>query len=245
MLLLLRCLLLVLMLAVLFIFSIAYCLVRPLHRNNVFMLSRPFSWCGVLLGFKVEVRHAERAQVQPCIFVANHQNNYDLFTHSKAMIPGTVTLGKRSLMWIPLFGQIYWLSGNIMINRKNRTTAVDTLNKTAQRIRDEKLSVWIFPEGTRSRGRGMLPFKAGAFHTAITAAVPVVPIVASCQGDIKLNRWNNGTVIVEVLPAIATDGLTSADAKPLAQQVQQQMAAKFTELNQQLGHTTELRNDQL
>ncbi|WP_417763701.1 1-acylglycerol-3-phosphate O-acyltransferase [Shewanella sp.] len=245
MLLLLRCLLLVLMLAVLFVVGIAYCLVRPLHRNNVFMLSRPFSWCGAILGIKVEVRHPERAHVQPCIFVANHQNNYDLFTHSKAMIPGTVTLGKRSLMWIPLFGQIYWLSGNIMINRKNRATAVDTLNKTAQRIRDEKLSVWIFPEGTRSRGRGMLPFKAGAFHTAISAKVPVVPIVASCQGDIKLNRWNNGTIIVEVLPAIETADLTSADAKVLAQQVQQQMSDKFTELNQQLGYATELSNDQL
>ena len=245
MLLLLRSLILALMLITLFVFSLLYCLVRPMHRNNVFVLSRPFSWCAAILGIRVEIRHAERAQTPPCIFVANHQNNFDLFTHSKAMIPGTVTLGKRSLMWIPLFGQIYWLSGNIMINRKNRATAVETLTKTAQRIRDEKLSVWIFPEGTRSRGRGMLPFKSGAFHTAITAKVPVVPIVASCQGDIKLNRWNNGTVVVEVLEPIDTSALTAADAKPLAKQVQQQMAAKFTELNQQLGRTTELTNDQL
>lgn len=245
MLLLLRSLLLALMLTTLFVFSLLYCLVRPMHRNNVFVLSRPFSWCAAILGIRVEVRHAERAQIPPCIFVANHQNNYDLFTHSKAMIPRTVTLGKRSLLWIPLFGQIYWLSGNIMINRKNRATAVETLSKTAKRIRDEKLSVWIFPEGTRSRGRGMLPFKSGAFHTAITAGVPIVPVVASCQGEINLNRWNNGTVVVEVLPPVATTGLTAADAKSLAKQVQQQMAAKFTELNQQLGRTTELTNDQL
>ncbi|QSX34093.1 1-acylglycerol-3-phosphate O-acyltransferase [Shewanella avicenniae] len=235
MLLLLRCLLLALMLLLLFICGTIYCLLRPLHRNNVYVLSRPFSWCAKLMGIALEIRHAERAQSQPCIFVANHQNNYDLFTHSNVIVPGTVTLGKRSILWIPLFGLIYWLSGNIMINRKNRATAVETLTKTAQRIRDDKLSVWIFPEGTRSRGRGILPFKSGAFHTAITAGVPVVPVVASCQGDIKLNRWHNGKVVIEVLPPIQTSALSASDAKNLALTTHQQMSAKFTELNQQLA----------
>ncbi|KFZ36825.1 acyl-phosphate glycerol 3-phosphate acyltransferase [Shewanella mangrovi] len=235
MLLLLRCLILALMLVLLFVCGTLYCLLRPLHRHNVYVLSRPFSWCAKLMGIELEIRHPERAHCQPCIFVANHQNNYDLFTHSNVMVPGTVTLGKRSILWIPLFGLIYWLSGNIMINRKNRATAVETLSKTAQRIRDEKLSVWIFPEGTRSRGRGILPFKSGAFHTAITAGVPLVPVVASCQGDIRLNRWRNGKVIIEVLAPIDTNKLTAADAKHLAATTHQQMAAKFTELNQQIA----------
>jgi len=51
----------------------------------------------------------------PYIFLANHQNNFDLFTHTTAVPKGTVSLGKKSLAWMPLFGQIYWLSGNILI----------------------------------------------------------------------------------------------------------------------------------
>ncbi len=64
---------------------------------------------------------------------------------------------------MPLFGQLYWLSGNILIDRKNRTRAFETMAETARKIKEKCLSVWIFPEGTRSRGRGLLPFKLGHF----------------------------------------------------------------------------------
>ena len=75
-----------------------------------------------------------------------------------------MSIGKKSILWMPLFGQIYWLSGNILIDRANRARAFETLAQTAVKIKEKCLSIWIFPEGTRSRGRGLLPFKAGAFH---------------------------------------------------------------------------------
>ena len=63
----------------------------------------------------------------------------------------------------------------------------------------------MFPEGTRSRGRGLMPFKTGAFHAAIAAGVPIVPIcVSTTSGNINLNRWNNGHVIVEMLAPVDT-----------------------------------------
>lgn len=61
----------------------------------------------------------------------------------------------------------------------------------------------MFPEGTRSRGRGLLPFKTGAFHAAIAAGVPVIPVcVSTTSNKIKLNRLNNGLAIVEMLPPV-------------------------------------------
>ncbi|MCL1038456.1 1-acylglycerol-3-phosphate O-acyltransferase [Shewanella submarina] len=231
MLLIVRCLLLAVMLVFAFLFGGLYCLLRPLHRDNVHMFAKLFSAVAPVLGIKVIVRRPAGESKGPCVYLANHQNNYDMFTHTAAVPKGTVSLGKKSILWMPLFGQIYWLSGNILIDRKNRSKAFDTMAKTAQKIKEKCLSVWIFPEGTRSRGRGLLPFKAGAFHTAIAAGVPMVPVLASNQSDIRLNRWNNGVVIIEVMDPVETKGLGKDSVKELAGRVHKIMEEKLAQLN--------------
>ena len=226
-----RCILLAIALILVFIFGGLYCLLRPRHRNNVHVIAQIFSKVSPILGLKVEYRLPKQIPAAPNVFLANHQNNFDLFTHTGAVPKGTVSLGKKSLVWIPLFGQMYWLSGNILIDRKNRHSAMNTMGQVAEKIRNSKLSVWIFPEGTRSRGRGLLPFKSGAFHTAIAAGAQIVPVVSSCQQHVNLNRWNNGTVIIEMMEPIATKGLTKSDVKALNQQVHETMKHKYEELN--------------
>jgi len=200
----LRVFLMALSLVVICIISICYCLLRPFHRNNVFHTARFIGKIPKLLGVDVEVRIPESVKgIGPVVWMANHQNSYDLFTHANAVLPGTVSVGKKSLKWIPFFGQMYWLTGNILIDRNNTNKAMNTIELTAEKIKRNKLSIWMFPEGTRSRGRGLLPLKTGAFRTAIQAGVPVVPICASNQhGTIQLNRWDNGKIIIEFLDPI-------------------------------------------
>lgn len=228
-----RSMLLAVSLLLAFIFGGLVCILRPRHRDNVHMFAKIFSSVAPLIGIKVIVRRPAAVQDGPYIFLANHQNNYDLFTHTTAVPKGTVSLGKKSLAWMPLFGQIYWLSGNILIDRKNRHSAFETMAKTVEKIKQKSLSVWIFPEGTRSRGRGLLPFKAGAFHTAIAAGVPVVPVLASCQSHINLNRWDNGVVIIEMMAPIATAGLDKTDVKVFSAQVHASMSAKYAEITRE------------
>jgi 1-acyl-sn-glycerol-3-phosphate acyltransferase len=172
------------------------------------------------------------------VYVANHQNNYDLFTVSGAIMPKTVTVGKKSLVWMPLFGQFYWLTGNILIDRANRSKAAGTIGQIVSKIKEQKVSVWMFPEGTRSRGRGLLPFKTGAFHAAIGAEVPVVPIVCSSTDKIKLNRWNNGVVIVEIMPPVSTEGLTREDVRELLKTCRDMMKDKLIELDAEVATRT-------
>ena len=225
--------------AFLFICTVScfYSLLRPFHRNNVYHTSRYLGKVTKLLGFDVEVRIPESVKnIGPVVYVANHQNNYDVFTMASAVQPGTVTVGKKSLKWIPIFGQMYWLTGNILIDRKNTSKAMSTMNVTVNKITKNKLSVWMFPEGTRSRGRGLLPFKAGAFRTAIQANVPIVPICASNQeGTIKLGRWNNGKIIIELLDPIYIPEDKSVSARNIADQTHALMKAKISQLDEEIA----------
>ncbi len=215
-----------------FVFGCIYCLFSPRNPNHVHTLGRLFSRLAPLFGIKLEFRFPEDAdKAGSSIYIANHQNNFDMCTISGATMPRTVTVGKKSLAWMPLFGQLYYLSGNILIDRNNRNKAAGTINQVVERMKKDNLSVWMFPEGTRSRGRGLLPFKTGAFHAALGAQVPIVPIVCSSTTDIKLNRWNNGHVIVEMLSPIPTKGCDKADLRRLMEESHQVMSDKLAELD--------------
>ena len=68
------------------IVGLLICLVRPFYAPNVALFSRWYGWSAWIFGLKVEVRQAPDAvAAMPCVFLANHQNNYDLFTISKAL----------------------------------------------------------------------------------------------------------------------------------------------------------------
>jgi lysophosphatidate acyltransferase len=73
------------------------------------------------------------------------------------------------------------LSKTVFIDRANRTTARAAFDGAANTMQTDRQSVYIFPEGTRSYAEKpeLLPFKKGAFHLAIQAQVPVVPIVSA------------------------------------------------------------------
>lgn len=214
--------------------GLVICLFRPFHANNVVLFGRWYAWCGRIFGVEVEIRrHPAVAEAHPCVYVANHQNNYDLFLMPNALLHRTVTIGKKSLRLIPFFGQLYWLSGNILLDRDNRSRAVGTMQGAVDRIRNEQLSVWMFPEGTRSYGRGLLPFKTGAFHIAQQAGVPVVPVCMSSTAHIKLNRWRNGKIIIAMLEPVALDKSTTI--RPFTRQVHQLMADTLAELDSELA----------
>ncbi|WP_026375944.1 1-acylglycerol-3-phosphate O-acyltransferase [Aestuariibacter salexigens] len=187
------------------------CLARPFHRNNVHIAGQLYSTMAWTMGLKVTVRKAPDVNYNvPCVYLCNHQNSWDLVTVCKAAQPGTVVIGKKSLLWIPIFGQLFWLSGNIIIDRKNKGKAHNTLQYTAREIAEKRLSAWFFPEGTRSYGRGLLPFKSGAIRTAIQTNEPVVIVCASnLHNKIRWNRWDNGEMLIELQrPQPLTDDMT-------------------------------------
>lgn len=217
------------------LFGTIYALIRGRHPSSVSVVAKMFGSLHTLVGLKLITRN-KNAWSRPAIYIGNHQNNYDMVTIA-AMVPErTVSIGKKSLIWIPFFGLVYWATGNIFIHREKRSSAINTMNRVGEIIREKQISIWMFPEGTRSRGRGLLPFKAGAFHTAIAAGVPIVPVVcSSLHNKVDLNRLHNGIVICEQLDPIDTSSYDRDNVKELIEKCHQIMAAKLAELDQEVA----------
>lgn len=222
--------------------AIVICLVGTLYAllslrspNSVHKVAKMFGGLHRLVGLKLITR--PRPDItQPAIYIANHQNNYDMITIAAMVPPRTVSIGKRSLIWIPFFGLVYWATGNVFIHREKRSSAINTMNKVGEIIREKQISIWMFPEGTRSRGRGLLPFKTGAFHTAIAAGVPIVPIVcSSLHNKVDLNRKDNGIVICETLEPISTEGYNRENLRELIEKCQNIMAEKLQALDKEVA----------
>ncbi|CCP01756.1 1-acyl-sn-glycerol-3-phosphate acyltransferase [Erwinia amylovora Ea644] len=214
-----------------------YCLFSPRNPRHVATFGHLFGRLAPVFGLKVELRKPAGAENYPnAIYICNHQNNYDMVTAAAIVQPTTVTVGKTSLLWVPFFGLLYWLTGNLLIDRGNRTKAHGTIGELVEQFRKKKISFWMFPEGTRSRGRGLLPFKTGAFHAAVAAGVPIIPVVVSnTHGKIKLNRLNNGLAIVEMLPPVEIQSFADQSVRKLATHCREIMSAKLDELNAEVA----------
>ena len=213
-----------------------YSFIRFKNPSNVGVMARWFGRLYPLLGLQVEHRFPTNTNIGRCVYIGNHQNNYDMITISYMVLPRTVSVGKKSLIWVPFFGILYWVTGNILLDRDNRTKAHSTMTELANRINRDNLSVWMFPEGTRSRGRGLLPFKTGAFHAAIAAGVPIVPVVCSTtEGKIDLNRWNNGKVICEMMEPIDTSAYHKDSVRELAQYCHDLMEKRIAALDAEIA----------
>lgn len=218
------------------IYSLLYCAFSPRNPKNNYHFAILFSKMACIVGLKVTYRIPESAKNNgSCVYIANHQNNYDMVTTTGSVQPGTVTIGKKSLVWIPFFGIIYWLTGNIIINREDKKSAKETIKDVVDQMSEKDLSVMIFPEGTRSRGRGLMDFKMGAFHTALQAGVNVVPtVVSNTHEQVNLNRWDNGEVIVEVLEPIDISQYKKREIRRLMNDAHAIILAKYIQLNDEV-----------
>ncbi|HEX4501556.1 MAG TPA: 1-acylglycerol-3-phosphate O-acyltransferase [Scandinavium sp.] len=219
------------------IFGCIYCLFSPRNPKHVATFGHLFGRMAPVLGLKVEKRLPQGYEnFGNAIYIGNHQNNYDMVTAANIVVPPTVTVGKKSLLWVPFFGLLYWLTGNLLIDRNNRAKAHTTISEVVNAFKNRKISFWMFPEGTRSRGRGLLPFKTGAFHAAIAAGVPIIPVcVSNTSNKINLNRLNNGLVIVEMLQPIDTSAWGKDQVRELAAHCREVMMAKIAELDQEVA----------
>ena len=209
-------------------------LIRPFNPTNSRWCARIYGSLGLpVIGINVEAEGLGNYPTdKPFIVIANHQSNWDLFVVGSVVPNRTVSIGKKNLKWVPLFGQLYWLAGNILIDRGNAKKAMEAMETTKKALIESKTNIWFFAEGTRNHGKNMLPFKKGAFVTAVNAGVPIIRVCTSAYLDgFSMDKLNNGTAKIRVLPEIATKDLSMDDIDELMTQCHDSMMEVIEELS--------------
>jgi putative phosphoserine phosphatase/1-acylglycerol-3-phosphate O-acyltransferase len=143
---------------------------------------------------------------RPCVFVFNHQSNIDPIVVMKLVRGGITGVAKKEAKRIPVFGLVFTLAGVAFVDRGDTDQARRALAPAVEKLR-AGTSLIIAPEGTRSATPRLGRFKKGAFHIALQAAVPMVPIVLRNTGEVMARGTHlvtSGRIDVAVLPPVDT-----------------------------------------
>jgi len=145
---------------------------------------------------------------RPAVFLFNHQSGIDGLLMLKLLRRDITAVGKKELLLHPALAPLFQLGGMVFVDRSNTKAAIEQLKPAVEALH-QGLSLVIAPEGTRSPTPRLGPFKKGAFHMAMQAGVPIVPVVfrnaldALPKGALVVRP---ATVEAVVLPPIYTDG---------------------------------------
>jgi 1-acyl-sn-glycerol-3-phosphate acyltransferase len=143
-----------------------------------------------------------------------------------------------------VLGQFFRLAGVAFIDRGDTGKAKSALAPAVAKLRDEAISLVIAPEGTRSATPRLGGFKKGAFHIAMQAEVPVVPIVIHNAGEVMWRgsqTLHGGTVNVTVLPPIDTSGWSAATIGAHVAEVREMYLDALAEPGPEDGRATPAR----
>lgn len=164
---------------------------------------------SALIGMDMNVKGEENLwSHRPAVFVFNHQSKADVIIISKLIRRDIAGIGKQEIKKeTPILGMVLELGGVVFIDRGDAKSAIQSMAPLVDAMQKEGKSVVLAPEGTRSVSPTMAPFKKGAFHLAMQAGVPMVPVVIHNAGDVAPKGdfvFRSATVEVEVLPPVDT-----------------------------------------
>lgn len=145
----------------------------------------------------------------PCILMSNHRSHVDIPALLQAAQRSMRLVGKRELSRVPIWGPAMKQLGMIFVSRGDKTKAIGELQLAKERFA-EGVSIWIAPEGTRSRDGQLGPFKKGGFHLALDLAAPIVPVFITGTDEVmrpeSFKIHKHKTVRVAFGPPIAASG---------------------------------------
>lgn len=183
----------------------------------------------VFSGVKVEFEgDCEALQDRaPRVFTFNHASSLDLFIITSLFAPGGVAVVKREIVYIPFIGWAVYFTDFVRLDRRNRERAIASLEAAGKRIREESLSVFIAPEGTRTSSRAPAEFKLGAFRMAEISGATIVPLVVDGAAELwpkdKL-YCRGGTIKIRLLEPISHEELCERGVHAVARELRERYA---------------------
>ncbi|XP_011506220.1 PREDICTED: 1-acyl-sn-glycerol-3-phosphate acyltransferase alpha [Ceratosolen solmsi marchali] len=214
-------------------------MLRPRNVKNLLLASSMCHHTSNLLGLRWQIRGREHLEKERSyVIVANHQSSLDIlgmFDLWPVMDKCTV-VAKKEIFYAWPFGLAAWLCGLIFIDRMNSEKARTIINTAVKYLKKKKIKLWIFPEGTRRNTGEIHSFKKGAFHVAINAQLPILPVVYSSYYFMSKSekRLDSGRVIITALPPISTEGLEVKDVPDLMEKTRSLMTQAFHSTNREI-----------
>lgn len=164
-------------------------------------------WGTRAAGIALEVTGAAHLrEARPAVFILNHQSGVDPILVCALLRGGFTAVAKREIRRNPVLGPAFAFVGVAFVDRADTARAIAALAPALEALRGG-LSLVVAPEGTRSPGAPVGPFKKGAFHIAMAASVPIVPIcIHNARDVLPRGGWlmRAARVRVDVLPPIPT-----------------------------------------
>ncbi|NKI18686.1 HAD-IB family hydrolase [Spongiibacter sp. KMU-166] len=174
-----------------------------------FSLSLFTNSVSAIVGLDLDVKGEEHLwSHRPAVFVFNHQSKADMMILSSLIREDITGIAKKEILKEnPLLGKVMQMAGGVFIDRSDGKSAIEAMKPLVDAMLVDGKSVVIAPEGTRSVSPALGPFKKGAFHVAMAAGVPIVPIVIRNALDVLpkgASVMRAATVDVTVLPPVDT-----------------------------------------
>jgi 1-acyl-sn-glycerol-3-phosphate acyltransferase len=211
-----------------FIFILSFLGFKKAMNVTIYKIAQV--WANLLIkctGCRLKVKGREHIPKKGGLcFVSNHGSIFDILIILALVGRPVGFIAKKELVLIPFLNIWIFLLGGLFIDRKNIRKAIGTINTGIDRIKAGG-AMLIFPEGTRSKGQGLLPFRSGSLKLATQSSAPIVPIAITGSYEVfeKSYRIKAVSVSVTFAPPIYTAELPAEDKrKNLADQVHRVIA---------------------
>jgi 1-acyl-sn-glycerol-3-phosphate acyltransferase len=230
------------------IFTIPVAVLITAVGTSIAILTSPFDPAGArvqligqvwgaavlfIFGARGRVRGVENlAPGAHYVIASNHLSLVDTPVVVRWMPVPFKFLAKRELLKVPFIGWHLACSGHLTVDRASIRSTIESMNEAARLIRERRLSVLIFPEGTRSPDGVMQPFKDGAAYLAIASGVPLVPVALVGTGRIlpaRSSHFRSGRIEVRIGRPIPVAGYTLKDRRAVTALLQSRVAALLAE----------------
>ncbi len=223
-------------LIILLTITVVFLLVISLGRLNNWLINEFGSRFGrlslFLLGVRFENDFSEYKPDEPGVYIVNHSSTLDLFVVLAMKMHNVRFVAKKEIQYNPFFFILGRITGQIFIDRSSSEKSIQKLKSTYTRVKEDGLSVFVAPEGTRKHKEVVGPFKKGAFRMARDLDYPIIPAYIDnalllCPGSKLITK--KGKIVVKYMKPVRFTGLTEQSMEEQIEKIRGDYKEKYRE----------------